>query len=116
MRVPGAEIVASQRIRRARVPRVSSCGPLDMGLDRLALAVDPTVRPRFFDHGGKILLPRRVAIDARPLTQRVLRNPGSLSVWQFGLAGGRLAHRIESIASALDHELECVKVVPVFER
>jgi hypothetical protein len=51
-----------------------------------------------------------------PLAQSILGNPGGLRIWQFGFARGRLAHCIEPIAPALDHELESAKVAPVFER
>jgi len=37
---------------------------LDMRFDRLALIVDPTMRARLFDHGGKVLLLDLVMFNA----------------------------------------------------
>jgi hypothetical protein len=34
--------------------------------DRVALVVDPAVRPGFFDHGGEILLPSGIVLDTGP--------------------------------------------------
>jgi hypothetical protein len=87
-----------------------------MGLDRLALVVDPAVRPRFLNHTGEILLPPGVAVDAWPLAQSILEDPGGLWVRQFGFARDRLAHRAKAVRSALDHELESAKVAAVFEQ
>jgi len=57
-----------------------------VGFDRVALIVDPAVRTRLFDHGGEILLPTGILLEAGPLAQRSLENPGRLCIGEFRLA------------------------------
>jgi hypothetical protein len=86
-----------------------------VGFDRVALIVDPAVRTRLFDHGGEILLPTGILLEAGPLAQRSLENPGRLCIGEFRLARHRAPHRIEPAAIALDDKLEGAKVLPVLE-
>jgi hypothetical protein len=87
-----------------------------MRLDRLSRVVDPAVRPRLLDHRRKILLPRLIVFDARPVAQRIFQDPCGLGVRQFGGASHGLADRIEIAAVAYGDEFESAKVVAVFER
>jgi hypothetical protein len=87
-----------------------------MRLDRLAVVVNPAVRPCFLDHCRKIPLPSVVAFDARPVAQRIFQDPCGLGIRQFGGTGHRLADRIEIAAVAGGDEFEGAKVVAFFER
>jgi hypothetical protein len=86
-----------------------------MRLDRPAGIVDPTVRPRFLDHGGKIPLPIGIVLDAWPAAQCRLEDPGGVGVGQLRRAGNRTANLVEPRAVGFDDELEGAKIVAVFE-
>src|SRR6185437_7246880 len=96
--------------------RFPSGDPLDVCLDCLALVVDPAMRPRLFDHGGEIILPRRVFLDARPSAQRILEDPRRSWFGQFGFSRDRFANRLEPVGVAFDDKLEYAEIVAVLEQ
>jgi hypothetical protein len=86
-----------------------------MGFDRFSRIVDPTVRPHLLDHGRKVALPRVIAFDIRPVTQRVFQDPSGLRIRQLGRASHRFTDRVEIAAVAGGDKFESAKVVAVLE-